>query len=1160
VTASEGGFPSNETPVAADPADPERILSGANDFGFCGAAFFASGDRGQSWARHCMEADFDGDPVVAYDALGAAYIGGIGFIGGGQGAIDIQRSTDNGLTWGPPVAAVSPTDPNGFADKPSLVIDTTPSSPHFGALYVSVTQFNSDFSTNQITVSHSYDGGATWSRPVPVGPVEDRFVLPRGTVDQGSQLAVAADGTVYATWLHCANFGREGCAGQSASVMMASSSDAGTTFTAPHAIQTVNLVPTVCGSDTGWGCLPNTNERLLANPVIAVDDSSGPTAGRLYLADYSWAGSYMRVQVSSSADRGEMWSAPVGVAAPGDTHDQFMPWMSVSQNGFVGVSWMDRGADSANVAYQAVAAVSSNGGASFETPRVISAHSSDPSNDGFGGFFLGDYTGNAWAGNRLVVSWPDTSSGIAQDEVGGIVVPGAGSNAPTDTSLTPPPTLPPPPPPVSPGPSSPQTSWPLQDFDAANTGYNPAETVLNPGNVSGLGVAWIRHVGSDLSSHLVVADGAVYIGVAGALVSLDANSGANRWSSPISGRFTSAPVVALGNVYAVTSDGILHTVDSATGATIWTANLGSPDVVEAPNVSQGVVYASAGPNVYAFDAASGASLWTTTLPNGTSQSVSVADGRVFVGTDPGGQAVYALDAATGAIVWVTAKFGNTISSDPVVADGKVFFTANFSTLIAVDESTGATLWTRSPCCSNSLAVASGVLYTGGGAFEAATGTMLWPSANSGADAVANGVVYDGQHAVSAATGALLWSSPIGSSAVVVNGSVYSPNTADGNVYMLRLNTSMTSAAGPDPWPMLAHGPDHSGYNAAENVISAANVASLTPQLNLVGYTATPSVANGFVYAGLTAFDESTLGFVWSAVVPPAEIVAPPTVAGGMVYVGSFDDRIYAFRADGCGRSSCQPVWAAATRGPIQAAPTVANGIVYAGSWDGSVVALDATTGALIWQQQTGLGVMSSPAVVNGVLYVGSNDHLVYAFNAATGEMLWTAPTGAAVRSSPVVTNGIVIVQPDDGTLYAIDATIGALRWSFARGIVGSVIDLGLPVAANGMVLVSSLDSNFTVSVTALSATTGGVIWTDAALFVDNGGSAGASGANGVLSLTGDGTGGQHLVALDVQSGAVLASFSTSPFCYYGISGPPIVADGRLFAPTGCGLRVFGVNS
>ena len=71
-------------------------------------------------------------------------------------------------------------------------------------------------------------------------------------------------------------------------------------------------------------------------------------------------------------------------------------------------------------------------------------------------------------------------------------------------------------------------------------------------------------------------------------------------------------------------------------------------------------------------------------------------------------------------------------------------------------------------------------------------------------------------------------------------------------------------------------------------------------------------------------------------------------------------------------------WSYRTGGYITSSPTVANGIVYVGSEDGSLYALDAASGHKQWSYQTGYYVASSPTVVNGVVYVGSDDHNLYA--------------------------------------------------------------------------------------------------------------------------------------------------------------------------------------
>ena len=74
------------------------------------------------------------------------------------------------------------------------------------------------------------------------------------------------------------------------------------------------------------------------------------------------------------------------------------------------------------------------------------------------------------------------------------------------------------------------------------------------------------------------------------------------------------------------------------------------------------------------------------------------------------------------------------------------------------------------------------------------------------------------------------------------------------------------------------------------------------------------------------------------------------------------------------------VWSYPSGNYVYSSPAVANGVVYVGSYDNNLYALNATTGAELWQFTTGHLVESSPAVANGVLYVGSDDNHIYAFS------------------------------------------------------------------------------------------------------------------------------------------------------------------------------------
>ncbi|MGD0329665.1 MAG: PQQ-binding-like beta-propeller repeat protein [Nitrososphaeria archaeon] len=117
------------------------------------------------------------------------------------------------------------------------------------------------------------------------------------------------------------------------------------------------------------------------------------------------------------------------------------------------------------------------------------------------------------------------------------------------------------------------------------------------------------------------------------------------------------------------------------------------------------------------------------------------------------------------------------------------------------------------------------------------------------------------------------------------------------------------------------------------------------------------------------------------------------------------------------------LWSFPTGDQVESSPAVAGGVVYVGSYDHNVYALNASTGAKIWSYTTGDWVTSSPAVVGGVVYVGSYDNNTYALNASSGVKLWSFTTGGWVFSSPAVVGGVVYVGSEDGNVYALNALI-----------------------------------------------------------------------------------------------------------------------------------------
>jgi len=412
VQASGGGQPVNEDPIAANPGNPLDLLTGGNDYNCANLqGFYATTDRGTNWTRTCMNAisgNFGcGDPGVGYDLNNVLYISGLDC--GSPSVAVFEKSTNNGATWSAPAVAVNAAFSGGLVDKDWLQVDDSPGSPFRNNLYISTTQFDPS-SNSEISVSHSSNGGASWTTTV----VDTEQFYPN--VDQFSDMTIGADGEVYLTWMRCTANGPTGdCGGTTATFMLSKSTNGGNTWTTPTAITTAGLAPDSCGAF--YGCLPNTFERVSDIPAVGIDN----LGGYLYVAFYTWTGTYMKVEVTTSTDGGETWSKPVGVAPSTDTHDQFFPWIAVNSfNGYATATWLDRRNDPSNVSYETFAASSINDGISFGTNVQVATVPSNPNNDGFGGGFMGDYTGSVYAGTTLEASWMDSRNGVdMQDEVGG---------------------------------------------------------------------------------------------------------------------------------------------------------------------------------------------------------------------------------------------------------------------------------------------------------------------------------------------------------------------------------------------------------------------------------------------------------------------------------------------------------------------------------------------------------------------------------------------------------------------------------------------------------------------------------------------------------------------------------------------------------------------
>lgn len=378
-------------------------------------------------------------------------------------------------------------------------------------------------------------------------------------------------------------------------------------------------------------------------------------------------------------------------------------------------------------------------------------------------------------------------------------------------------------------------------------------------------------------------------------------------------------------------------------------------VISSPAIAGGVIYfGSVDQHLYALDLQSGRQKWKYKTESAVTSSPAVSAGTVYFGSYDGN--FYALDAATGKLKW---KFAT---------EGERRFTAKG---IHALQPKGESMPDPWDFYLSSPAVANGVVYFGSG----------------------DGHVY----ALSAANGALKWKVRTGdvvhSSPAVVDGIVYA-GSWDSFLYAL------DAATGRQIWRYKT-GEDPKNYNQ-------------------VGIQGSPVVVDGTAYFGcrdskVYALDAKTGKRKWEFTNNGSWVLNSPAVADGKLYFGTSDTaRFYVLNA-----ATGSPLFSMDAKMPIYASPTIAGGVLYIGTFGGKLHALDVNTRRELWVWQSEASKQNAPK------FTGRDGHLdfVAAMGANFYEEMVTGVgrmfTMGSILSSPVVDKNVIYFGSTDGALYAL---------------------------------------------------------------------------------------------------------------------------------------------
>jgi len=319
---------------------------------------------------------------------------------------------------------------------------------------------------------------------------------------------------------------------------------------------------------------------------------------------------------------------------------------------------------------------------------------------------------------------------------------------------------------------------------------------------------------------------------------------------------------------------------------------------------------------------------------------------------------------------------------------------------------------------------------------------------------------------------------------------------------------------------------------------------------------TPVIVDGIVYYpsnygtdSLYALDAATGELIWKFRTGYTDDAV--TVKDGYLYTAS--DSLWCLNA-----LTGERIWATAAADADGSTPGVVDGAVYAGRASYSsglsyVSRFDAATGAVAWADTLPGYTASCLTVWNGTVFVPVYQTSLFALDANTGAVIWenTDSYGGYWDSSPVIIEGRIYIGGMDSKIRSIDAVNGQTVWEIDI-TPGTYISATIAFFDNRLFFGDQVDSFH-----CLNSVSGSTIWSVPG--VDHG-SAGV--ADGMVFF-GEGSNyydeTARVFAFDCETGQEIWNYPTTsgPF---GIVSSPAITDGVVYiAATDWNLYAFGTG-
>jgi hypothetical protein len=328
------GFGATEPSVAQSKANPSFMVVAAQEYqdnSGCAdshAWAFTSHDAGQHWQATLLpglQQPASGDVAVTFDPVRQVFV--YSFLefsrtNAAVGRVGVETSVD-GLTWGQDTTLASDSA-TIVLDKDAITVDQNPTSPHFGRVVVTWTEF-APTGLSSFVDAFSDSGGSSWTGASDMINITNEC-------GNGTSPAFDAHGNVMTAWWSC-----DASPDQLKEEL---STDGGASWGQPND----TVITSINDIGTNSACLLNaggTAFRCNSFPSLAGDPNPNDEGGTAFVVVWADEDTLAQGRGKFTLNDGSSWSGFFHVDFA-DSGDKFFPAAAFAANGRLNIGYSNR--------------------------------------------------------------------------------------------------------------------------------------------------------------------------------------------------------------------------------------------------------------------------------------------------------------------------------------------------------------------------------------------------------------------------------------------------------------------------------------------------------------------------------------------------------------------------------------------------------------------------------------------------------------------------------------------------------------------------------------------------------------------------------------------------------------------------------------------------